>query len=118
MAEGTITTWKLQKGDTSGGKRYSSNGRLARDRSILARIMVRACTGAAQVASRIAVLAEPGDELASAGRILGIVLRDKRESHLQYSSSGVSAPNLPTISHEYCTPVTEQRLPSNPCLGF
>jgi len=45
--------------------------------------MVRACTGAVQVSSRIAVLAELGDELASTGRILGIELRDiERESHL------------------------------------
>ncbi|KAG0138649.1 hypothetical protein HOY82DRAFT_475914 [Tuber indicum] len=73
MTEGTISRWELREGDT-----FSAGDVLleietdkaqmdveALDNGILARIMVKAGNKAVQVGSRIAVLAEPGDDLAN-----------------------------------------------------
>ncbi|KAG0643916.1 hypothetical protein HOY80DRAFT_1133470 [Tuber brumale] len=73
MTEGTISRWELREGDT-----FSAGDVLleietdkaqmdveAPDDGILARIMVKAGNKAVQVGSRIAVLAEPGDDLAN-----------------------------------------------------
>ncbi|CUS12239.1 unnamed protein product [Tuber aestivum] len=72
MTEGTISSWKLKEGDT-----FSAGDVLleietdkaqmdveAPDDGVLAKIMVKASAKAVQVGSRIAVLAEPGDDLA------------------------------------------------------
>ncbi|PWW77079.1 hypothetical protein C7212DRAFT_278388 [Tuber magnatum] len=73
MTEGTISSWKLKEGDT-----FSAGDVLleietdkaqmdvpAYDDGVLAKIIVKAGPKAVQVGSRIAVLAEQGDDLAS-----------------------------------------------------
>ncbi|RPB04827.1 hypothetical protein L873DRAFT_1798646 [Choiromyces venosus 120613-1] len=92
MTEGTISSWKLKEGDTFAAgdvlmEIETDKAQMdveAPDDGIIAKIMVKAGTKAVQVGSRIAVLAEPGDDLAS----LEIPPEEKKDTK---SDSGASA---------------------------